>query len=659
MPNTHKLDPEDSSSSEILIKHSQVAQSPKDIQNIRTQSSNKGLVFLTTLALGYVIYSISANKIFNLDAYRESVFEEARPAFLFQDSLDQDDSPYSIEEFSNAGNELYSNPPIEGNPDIPDGEGIVINSKQAFGKNGAVATDEARCSQIGVNALKEGGSAVDAAIASALCVGLLNSFSAGIGGGGFMLVRKPNGESDVIDFREMAPISATKEMFIKNITKAQIGGLSIAIPGEIKGFELAHKRYGKLKWSRLFEPTIKLARDGYKIGKMLGIHLKSLQSSLAESEAFKEVFFDSDGKVLKEGDIAKRQNFANTLQKIADYGADAFYNSELTTSMVDTIKKNNGILTEADFKSYRAITRKPLTLTYHNRKVITCPPPTSGSIFASIINILEGYNMKDLSNKAVNIHRMIEAFKFGYAQRSNLGDPAFVNVEEVVQNNLSKDFAAGRREKITDNTTHDYKYYEPDHDIDSQHGTTHLSVLDKDDMAVSLTSTINLLFGSRVMDKTSGVIFNDHMDDFSTPKLKNAFGLYPSPKNFIAPGKRPLSTTSAVIIENNGKVEFVLGASGGSRILTSTTQVFLNMVEFNSTLKQAVDAPRVHHQLLPEKLLVEPYYSNKILNELKQRNHKFGMMNQGTSVVQGVRKLTDGTFNSVSDGRKFGAPAAY
>ncbi|OLY84814.1 Gamma-glutamyltranspeptidase 1 [Smittium mucronatum] len=645
---------------EFKIDEKNQGESNKPIYSkTRAAHSNGALVFLGILAICSVFFLLTSNKLVDIIGYRDSAFKEAIPSFLFLDDSLHDNSPYSLEEFSNFKSDVLSKAPAEGNPEIPDGQGVVINSKQALGKNGAVATDESRCSQIGIDALKDGGSAVDAAIASALCVGLLNSFSAGIGGGGFMLVRKPNGDSDVIDFREVAPASSNKDMFIKNITLAQLGGLSIAVPGEIRGFELAHKRYGKLKWSRLFEPTIKLARDGYKIGKMLAIHLKSQQKSLALSEGFRQIFFDSNGNVLKEGDLAKRVNFSNTLQRISEEGSAAFYNSEITSSMVNTIRQNNGILTQKDFNLYSPILRKPLTITYNKRKVITCPPPTSGSILASILNVLEGYNLKGDDNRPLNIHRIVESFKFGYAQRSSLGDPAFVDVSKVVSNNMDKDFASEVREKITDDKTHGFKYYEPEHDIDVDHGTTHLSVLDKDDMAVSLTSSINLLFGSRVIDINSGVIFNDHMDDFSTPKLKNAFGLYPSPNNYISPGKRPLSTASAVVIENENGVEFVLGASGGSRILTSTTQVFLNMVEFNKTLKEAIDSPRLHHQLLPEVLLVEPFYPKNIVNELKERKHKIGPMNQGTSVVQGVRKLQDGTFNAVSDGRKFGGPAAY
>ncbi|PVU92859.1 hypothetical protein BB559_003561 [Furculomyces boomerangus] len=577
-------------------------------------TGNKGILLLMFLSACAMFAVYTSTKCNNSPEFNETIFKNGEPAFLMQEEefeydYDQVYLKNSIEDMdvpSNYNEFFAPNDQTEGNPDAPKG-GVFINSKESFGKHGAVAADEARCSEIGVNVLRDGGSAVDAAISTAVCIGLFNSFSSGIGGGGFMLVRKPNGESELIDFREVAPTLAEKLMFSKNITKAQVGGLAIAVPGEVRGYGEAHKRFGRVPWKRLFEPTIKYARDGYTIGKMLGIHLNNMKNKLKVLEGFKDVFFNPDGSVKKEGELAKRENFANTLSRIAKEGPDAFYKSDITESMVNTIKRNGGIITTEDFQKYKPVIRKPSVFTYHDRKIIAGSPPTSGTIFGSVFNILEGYDLKDSNKRALSIHRIIEAFKFGYAQRTSIADPDFVD----------------------------------------------------DGMAVSFTSTVNLLFGSQVMDPVTGVIFNDHMDDFSTPKIKNAFGLYPSPRNYIVPGKRPLSTTSAVIVEKNGVVEFVLGASGGSRILTSTAQTLINSMEFNLTLKQAIDSPRVHHQLLPEELLVEPFYPKKILKELKTKGHKFGYMNQGTSVVQGIHKLGNGIIHAVSDGRKFGAPDAY
>ncbi|OMJ16651.1 Gamma-glutamyltranspeptidase 1 [Smittium culicis] len=539
------------------------------------------------------------------------------------------------------------------------GEGITYDSSEAFGKTGAVAADEGRCSEIGVNVLKDGGSAVDAAISSAICIGLLNPHSSGIGGGGFMVIRKPNGESEMIDFREMAPAAATPDMYVKNNTLSAYGGLASGVPGELRGYELAHKRHGRLSFSRLLEPTIKLARGGYAIGRDLASALLEKENDLRNDEGARQVYFKPDGSILKLGDIGKRVNFANTLQKIADQGVDSFYTGDLAKAMVKTIQENGGILTLEDFAKYKPELRSTGVISYNGRKIITATPPASGSVITTIFNILEGYDLKNPKDRELSVHRIIEAFKFGFSLRTDLGDPAFVNVTEIITKSYDKNFAAKLRSRITDEETHSYAYYDLKNDFKSDHGTTHVSALDKDGMAVSLTSTINLYFGSKLIDPVTGVIFNNEMDDFGTPGLINAFGLSPSPSNFIAPGKRPLSSTSATIVEKDGKVEFVLGASGGSRIITATSQVFLNMVEFGKSLKDAVDMPRIHDQMLPEVTEFELSYPKYILDSLASRKHNLTEMEINATAVQGIRVLSDGTINAVSDARKSGAPSAY
>ncbi|PVU91471.1 hypothetical protein BB561_004379 [Smittium simulii] len=479
-------------------------------------------------------------------------------------------------------------------PDSPN----PVDSQQAFGSTGAVATEETRCSNIGLEILKEGGSAVDAAIASGICIGLVNGFSSGIGGGGFVVIRAADGSSELIDFREEAPALATKDMYVANKTLSTLGGLASGVPGELRGYELAHKRHGRLSWKRLLEPTIKLARDGYVVGKMLGYNLNRYEKNINSTEGFKQVYLGANGKVLKEGDMAKRVNFAKTLQKIADEGVDAFYKGSLTESMVSSIKKAGGIITAEDFSNYKAKLRKTSVFEYNGRKIIAGTPPTSGSIVGFIYNVIEGYNFKDKSNMPTNIHRFVETLKFAYSQRTRIADPDYENVTETLSNQQSKEFAAAIRKNITDDVTHPFEYYDPEYDIEDN-GTTHISVLDKNGMAVSLTSTINTIFGAKVMDPVTGVMFNNEMDGFSTPGSANNYGLLPSPKGYIKPGKRPLSSTSALVVEYCGKPEIVLGASGGSRIITATAQVLLNMLEFDKNLKEAIDYPRMHHQLLP------------------------------------------------------------
>ncbi|OMJ14867.1 Gamma-glutamyltranspeptidase 1 [Smittium culicis] len=538
-------------------------------------------------------------------------------------------------------------------------EKYLVDSAQTFGTNGAVATDEPTCSDIGIDVLRDGGSAIDAAIASAICIGLLNAHSSGIGGGGFMVIRTANGHSEMIDFRETAPSAATENMYEKNNTLAKYTGLSSGVPGELRGFQLAHKRYGRLSWKRLFEPTIILAKNGYKIGKDLGKALSIREKRLKRDPGLKRAYFKPNGEIMKYNDVGKRESFARTLQQIAEFGPDSFYKGDIAESMVKCIQDNGGILSLNDFSNYEPILRPTSVINYKDRKIITSSSPGSGPVLSTFFNILEGYNMENRNNKNVSIHRMLEAFKFGFSLRSHLADPEYINVTDTISKSQSKDFAAKLRTKISDNKTHSYQYYDLDNDIKTDHITTHLSVIDKDGLAVSLTSTINLYFGSSVMDPITGVIFNNEMDDFSIPGIKNAFGLPQSKENNIAPGKRPLSSMSPTIIEKDGHVEFILGASGGTRILTATTQVLLNMLEYGKSLKEAIDMPRIHDQLIPEIIEFEPGYPKSILESLFYRKHNTAQNNYYLSAIQAIHVQKDGILCAVSDGRKGGVPRAY
>ncbi|KAJ2866207.1 hypothetical protein FB639_005040, partial [Coemansia asiatica] len=414
-------------------------------------------------------------------------------------------------------------------------KGAMQRSTLIKAKHGAVATDEPHCSTIGVDVLREGGNAVDAAVASTLCIGLLQAHSSGIGGGGFMLVR-PSDASEppvLFDFRETAGSTAAEDMFANNITLAQVGGLSVGVPGEIAGLYRAHSRFGKLPWRRLFEPTIKIAREGYALSQLVHSQLKLIEKHVLSSAGFNTTYTDGHGNLLNPGDIVRRPELADTLEEVATHGASAFYSGRIADSLVRTVQENGGILTKQDFANYQAVERKPLETFYHGQRVITGSPPTSGSILLNMLNIVEGYPLALEGQSAVNYHRIVEAMKFGAALRTTLGDPSFVDVSANVSKHTSKQFASEIRANISDTQTFGYKHYSPDYDILNNHGTTHLSVLDSSDMAVAVTSTINLEFGSRIMDPKTGIILNDEMDDFSTTNKPNGFGLRPSPNNKI------------------------------------------------------------------------------------------------------------------------------
>ncbi|KAI7899777.1 gamma-glutamyltransferase [Cokeromyces recurvatus] len=436
------------------------------------------------------------------------------------------------------------------------------------GSKAAVAVEAEECSNVGIEILKKGGNAVDAAIASTLCIGVIHSFATG----GFMLIRSPNGTFEYIDFRETAPMAAKKDMFIHNPLLAQIGGLSVAVPGEIRGLELAHQRHGKLSWYELFEPSIRIARNGFKATELLEIRVKEAEDWMKNSIEWSKVYFHN-GKPIKKGDIVKRPNLANTLDIIAQQGADAFYKGEIAHQLVDTVQSHGGILTLQDLENYQAIIRKPLYGFYHGRKVITTSEPTSGPVLLSVLNLIERFEFNNHEHKSLDVHRLIEAFKFGYAFRTELADPDVIHHPERIQEMISKDYAAYIRHQITDNSTHEPLYYHPKFDHIDSHGTMHLSVVDEENGAVALTSTINLAFGSHIMDPTTGIILNDEMDDFSIPGIQNMFGLYPSKYNYASPGKRPLSSITPTIIEKDTKFELAIGASGGSFIPTATLNV--------------------------------------------------------------------------------------
>ncbi|KAI8326002.1 gamma-glutamyltranspeptidase 1-like protein [Martensiomyces pterosporus] len=536
----------------------------------------------------------------------------------------------------------------------------VEHSTLVVAKRGAVATDEPRCSAIGLDVLREGGNAVDAAVASTLCIGILQAHSSGIGGGGFMLVRLPGDKKPVlIDFRETAGGAATEDMYINNITLAQIGGLAVGVPGEIAGLHSAHKRFGKLPWHRLFEPSIKLARKGFALSSLVHTQLKSMEAHIISSPGFNTTYTDGKGHLLSPGDIVRRPELAHTLEEIARHGPQAFYSGEIARSLVKAVQDNGGILTTDDFAQYKAIDHEPIETFYHGRRVITGSPPTSGSVLLNMLNVLEGYTLAAGGQTALSYHRIVEAMKFGAAQRTALGDPRFVDLAANISRQISKHYAGQIRANISDTQTFGVMHYDPEYDILNNHGTTHLSVLDSDEMAVAVTSTVNLEFGSRIMDPVTGVILNDEMDDFSTTNKTNGFGLRPSPFNKIVPGKRPLSSTSATIVERDGHVELVVGGSGGSRILTAVLQVIINLFDFGMRLDHAIDMPRLHHQLLPDQLSVDPLFPISIAHSLASFGHTIAPLKHGSSVVQAVHKQPDGTIYAVSDARKHGLAAGF
>ncbi|CAH1800421.1 unnamed protein product [Owenia fusiformis] len=538
-------------------------------------------------------------------------------------------------------------------------------------KYASVAADHPLCSKIGTDIMgKHCGSAVDAAIASLLCIGIENAHSTGIGGGSFVTIYdREKREVVSLDCREEAPSGASTNMFVNNTSGSLDGGLSIAVPAEVACYKKMHDMYGRLPWKQLFEPTIKLCREGFEVNQAMSKTMVELAPKIEKYPGMKIFINPTTREFYKEGEYMTRPKLADTLELIAEKGADEFYHGELAKTIVKEIRQAGGIVTLADMKNYKVLVKDALNVTLDNGgyTVFGPPPPSSGAVLMYILSILDGYNMgpRNMKTKHKTIltyHRIIEAFKFAYAKRSLLGDGRFVDIKQVVQNLTSKDYANYIRSKISDDKTHDLEYYEPDFGNEEDHGTSHLAVLGPDGSAVSVTSTINQHFGSKVRGSKTGIIYNDEMDDFSTPGTVNGFGIPASPANYIKPGKRPLSSMCpAVIIDKGGNVISVTGASGGSKITTSTAYNTVRNLWLGETIKEAIDYPRLHHQLVPLYIQIEKGFPLKYIEGLIEKGHNVTMLDSAGSVCQAIHDTQSGRYSihANSDYRKGGAPDGY
>ncbi|KAK6607409.1 gamma-glutamyltranspeptidase [Botrytis cinerea] len=529
---------------------------------------------------------------------------------------------------------------------------IPLNSTSVNdGKNGAVASESSICTDIGIDILKVGGNAADAIVAVQLCVGVVGMYHSGIGGGGFATVRSANGSYEFIDFREMAPAAAFETMYsppLSNSDASLYGGLASGVPGELRGLEHIHTKYGVLPWKQVVLPAVKVARYGFNVTADLARYMASATSSydfLTYDETW-AIDFAPNGTRVKLGDLFTRKRYANTLESIAEYGPDAFYTGAIANSTIVALQKSNGTMELSDLKNYTIESRIPSNITYRGFKIHSGTAPSSGAVVCSVLNIVED-----------------EAMRFAYGQRTLLGDPTFLpNLTSYQQEMLSEDTAVEIRSQIEKYHTLNVSAYNPqNYGILSDDGTSASVAADKSGLTIAMTSTINTLFGSRLMVPETGVIMNNEMNDFSIPNTTNAFGYAPAPANFIQPFKRPLSSISPTIVEYpNGTVYIAHASAGGSRIITEVIQHLWHVLDQNMTSAESLRQPRLHDQLSPNNVYFEygsdtfgiEGYSNETTAFFEEIGATISFVAVGSTTAQALRRLGNGTFEAAGEPRQ-------
>ncbi|KAJ5577977.1 uncharacterized protein N7459_006941 [Penicillium hispanicum] len=528
------------------------------------------------------------------------------------------------------------------------------------GQLGAVASESSICSRHGIDMLEMGGNAADALVATEFCIGVIGMYHSGIGGGGFMLVRSSNGSYESIDFRETAPAAAFQDMYENNTNASIYGGLASGVPGEVRGLEYLHKKYGSLPWSTVLQPAIHTARDGFPVTQDL---VKYMNAAVGTGEDFLSknptwaLDFAPNGTRLGLGDTITRRRYADTLEAIAERGPDAFYSGPIAETMINALGRENGTMTLEDLSNYSIAIRNISQINYRGYTVTSTTAPSSGVVAMSILKILQTYNDFFTSESTANLstHRMDEAIRFGYGERTELGDPLFVDgIYEYEQDMLKQNTIDEIRRKISDQHTLNVSAYDPG-GIESLEtpGTSHIATADHTGLAISVITTVNLLFGSQLMVPETGIIMNNEMNDFSIPGSSNAFGYIPSEANYVRPRKRPLSSiTPAIVTRPDGKLFLVAGSAGGSRIITATVQNIIHVIDQGLSAAQALAKPRLHEQLVPNQVTFEYAYDNATVAFMKSRGHNVTWVAPGQSSAQAIRVLPNGTFDAAGEPRQ-------
>jgi len=535
------------------------------------------------------------------------------------------------------------------------------------GFNGMVVSSDSLATRVGVEILKKGGNAVDAAVAVGFALAVTYPQAGNIGGGGFMVIRMANGETITIDFREKAPMKASEDMFLDENgnfvpERSQIGHLSVGVPGSVAGLLLALEKYGTMSRKEVLKPAIKLAEKGFIVNEGLANAFKNAFEHFKKFPSTMK-YFSKNGQPYKAGDRLVQKDLAKVLKLIRDKGRDGFYKGRVADLIVEEMKRGGGLITYEDLENYQPVLRKPVVGNYRGYEIISMGPPSSGGVcLIELLNILENFDLKKYGfGSSYTIHYLVEAMRRVYADRAEyLGDPDFVQIP--LDKLLSKEYAKELASEIdTFFATPSSRIIRSVSPISEGVHTTHYSVVDRWGNVVAVTTTINSYFGSMVAVDGAGFFLNNEMDDFSAkPGAPNQFGLLGSKANSIQPGKRMLSSMTPTIVLKNGKPFLVLGSPGGSTIITSVLQVILNVIDFGMNIQEAVDSPRIHHQWYPDQIFFERRgLPRDVIENLEKRGHKLVERDGYQGEVQAILIDENGVKYGAVDPRGYGLAMGY
>jgi gamma-glutamyltranspeptidase/glutathione hydrolase len=545
------------------------------------------------------------------------------------------------------------------------GNDRLIQGKGIIADNGMVVSAHPESSLIGTKTLLAGGNAIDAAVATEFALAVCYPEAGNIGGGGFMVIRLADGKTDVIDYRERAPILASRDMYLDKSGNVTIGlsthtHLASGVPGTVDGMITVHSKYGSLPFKDVIQPAINIAENGFQLTKAQAARLNLAKSIFIERNSSKTAFVSDS--IWHEGDYLIQKDLAETLKRIRDNGRDGFYSGLTARLLVKEMKRGNGIVSEKDLKEYKSVSRSPVTTDYRGFNVITVPPPSSGGIILiQLLEMTEPYPLKDWGfHSYKSIHLITEAERRSFADRSEyLGDPDFMNIK--ANQLLNTDYLLNRMSTFNESKASASSDIKPGSPIAStSEETTHYSVVDSFGNAVSATTTLNGTYGNSIVADSAGFLLNNQMDDFSIkPGTPNMYGLVGGEVNSVSPGKKILSSMTPTIVEKEGKLFLVVGSPGGSTIPTSVYQVIINVIDFGMSIQDAVDAGRFHHQWLPDQISYERGEIDSLtIGKLANMGHIFAKRSSIGS-INAIMLLPDGRKSGGADKRGNNSSCGY